>query len=406
MARNRLGRLRRSVTGSAGCQAHVSPTPSGAEPKRGDTRRLAPWTITIGVCLVGAAICAAFLFSSGVTALAALPSGMNSADLSDGAQAQVGDLATQASAVQAEIDALDGELEGYAETFNQLQLRLTEVNTELSDLRRQLRTAEKEHAYRVQKFENRIVALYKSGGDESFFSVLLDSDGLADLINRMRLLATLADQDQHLVDTLSDSTDGLETVMKQIERTKSEELAIRDQIESQKSRIETALATREQRLSTIDSNIAAILEEERQRQLSFTGPVPRTGNPVIDQLIQTALYYQGIPYVWAGDRVATGFDCSGFVQYVFRQHGVQLPHYSGYQAQMGQEIMPENIQAGDVLAFGWPVHHVGIYLGDGLFIHAPRTGDVVRIAELSTRHDLAYIRRFNIQMRVGDPTVW
>ena len=79
----------------------------------------------------------------------------------------------------------------------------------------------------------------------------------------------------------------------------------------------------------------------------------------------------GIPYVWGGTRPSTGMDCSGFTRYVFKQHGVKLPHYSGYQAQMGIPVELADIQPGDLLAFGYPVHHVGIYIGDGLFIHTP-----------------------------------
>jgi cell wall-associated NlpC family hydrolase len=318
----------------------------------------------------------------------------------------VGDLTSQASSVQAEIDQLDDELEGYTESFNGLQVRLTDVNTKMSDLRRQLSDAQKEHTYRVHKFENRIVAMYKSGGDEGLFSVLLDSNGLADLINRVRVIASLADQDRRLVDKLNVSAQELDSLLQQIDDTKAQELAIRDDLGGQQERIQAALAIRETTLAAIDSDISAILATERERQLSVIGPVPKTGQVIVDQLLETAMFYQGIPYVWAGDRPATGLDCSGFTAYVYRQHGVSLPHYSGFQARMGYEIMPENIQAGDLLAFGWPVHHVGIYLGNGLFIHAPRTGDVVKISELSTRHDLAYIRRFDIQLRVGAPAVW
>ena len=79
----------------------------------------------------------------------------------------------------------------------------------------------------------------------------------------------------------------------------------------------------------------------------------------------------GIPYVWGGSKPSTGMDCSGFTRYVFKQHGVNLPHYSGYQAQMGVPVTLADIQPGDLLAFGFPVHHVGIYIGDGLFIHTP-----------------------------------
>jgi cell wall-associated NlpC family hydrolase len=96
-------------------------------------------------------------------------------------------------------------------------------------------------------------------------------------------------------------------------------------------------------------------------------------------------------------------DCSGFVRWVLRQHGVNLPHYSGYQARMGLPVELADIQPGDVVAFGSPVHHVGIYIGDGLFIHAPRTGDVIKISKLASRRDLAAIRRFPLQPRSGPP---
>jgi cell wall-associated NlpC family hydrolase len=109
----------------------------------------------------------------------------------------------------------------------------------------------------------------------------------------------------------------------------------------------------------------------------------------------------GIPYVWGGSRPSAGMDCSGFVRYVFKQHGVSLPHYSGYQAQMGIPVALADIQPGDIVAFGFPVHHVGIYIGDGLFIHTP--GDYVKIQKLSSRHNLSAIRRFPLKMRTGDP---
>jgi len=138
----------------------------------------------------------------------------------------------------------------------------------------------------------------------------------------------------------------------------------------------------------------------------YDGLLPQTENELINQLLETAAYYMGIPYVWAGDRPSTGFDCSGYTAYVYAQHGVALPHYSGFQAQLGMSIQPEEIMPGDLLAFGIPVHHVGIYIGEGFFIHAPRTGDVIRISHLDERTNLSAIRRFELQPRTGAPAVW
>ena len=68
---------------------------------------------------------------------------------------------------------------------------------------------------------------------------------------------------------------------------------------------------------------------------------------------------------------------------------------------MGIEVSLTDIMPGDLIAFGSPVHHVGMYVGDGLFLHAPRTGDVVKLTLLSTRNDINTIRRFPVQARTG-----
>ena len=381
--------------------------------------------VAAGCVLVAViALCAALLVCLSPTTAQAVPTDLQSIPLTGDAQNHVDALTQQAAAVQAEIDALDDQLEGYTESFNQLQLQLTEVNQQMTTLRRQLKAAQNDHAYRVRKYEDRICTLYKSGRDDEFLSLLLASEGLGDLIQRVRLIATLADHDKRVVENLEESTSELSALLAKIDEKKAEELVIRDQIEGQKEQIQTALAQRETALTDIDGEITAILKAEQDRQRNqvdhlrnavaailsgtqvYAGPLPQTESEILNQFLDTAAYYIGIPYVWAGDRPSTGFDCSGYVAYVYAQHGVSLPHYSGFQAQMGQLVMPEDIQPGDLLAFGLPVHHVGIYIGDGLFIHAPRTGDVVSVWELNWKTNLSAIRRFDLQPRVGEPAVW
>ncbi len=89
--------------------------------------------------------------------------------------------------------------------------------------------------------------------------------------------------------------------------------------------------------------------------------------------------------------------------YVFAQQGVQLPHYSGSQFLLGEKIPVDQIQPNDVVFFGSPVHHVGLYIGGGYFIEAPHTGDFVKISPLSSRSDIAGVRRYPWQPRVGPP---
>lgn len=108
-------------------------------------------------------------------------------------------------------------------------------------------------------------------------------------------------------------------------------------------------------------------------------------------VVLLALSQLGKPYVYGAEGPNT-FDCSGLVQFVYAQVGIRLPRVATDQAHSGRAVSRSELQPGDLVLFRRNCH-IGIYLGGGYFVHAPRTGDVVKISELGSRSDVSACRR-------------
>lgn len=119
-----------------------------------------------------------------------------------------------------------------------------------------------------------------------------------------------------------------------------------------------------------------------------------------EALLQTLLML-GVDYRYGGKSPETGFDCSGLVAHVFREaYGIELPHNARAQSEMGMRVSLSELRAGDLVFYNTlnrPFSHVGIYLGDGRFVHAPKTGAQVRVEPIRGRY---WMRRFDGARRI------
>lgn len=135
-------------------------------------------------------------------------------------------------------------------------------------------------------------------------------------------------------------------------------------------------------LHRLQPGSAAGFTQELQA-LAAAGRPAAPGQPTGTDVVAEARKYLGIPYLWGGTDPDKGLDCSGLVQLVYRNLGIELPRVSYQQATAGRPVASmAEAQPGDILAFNSPVNHVGIYIGDGKMIEAPRTGLDVRVIDV------------------------
>ena len=322
----------------------------------------------------------------------------------------------EAEQVLADIRAIDSELSHAVEAYNAAQVRLEEIREDQAENRRHLEIARSNLARSQRMLRHRLLALYTSA-DSSLAEILLGASSLEDLLARAETVDRVSDQDARVIREVRafgaevrERERKLAAAHEEQERVVAERSAHRNAIESQ-------LAERRRLLASIRDEIERIQAAERERQEELaaqarervsdsqpTQPAEPTGDgtegdggggggdfggsigsPPPSQhggVVAIAMRYLGIPYRWGGSSPSTGFDCSGFVMYVYSQVGVSLPHNAAMQYGYGSPVSRSNLQPGDLVFFNG-LGHNGIYIGGNQFIHSPHTGDVVKISSIT-----------------------
>jgi peptidoglycan DL-endopeptidase CwlO len=316
----------------------------------------------------------------------------------------------EAQTVLAQIQEMDADLEKVIEAYNAAQIRLDAIEAEQRENERLLEIAKTNYGEAHAALASRLVALYQGDGDVSVLEVMLGSESLPDLLDRLDAINRVSDQDIRIVDEIT----AYKVEIKERERKLAQAQAEQEQVVAEraahKQEIEAQLAERQRLLATIKDQIERIKAEEaaRQRRLqaeaerrlaeqqeSPSAPVESSGGggsssggsggappaPSHGGVVGIAMQYLGTPYVWGGASPA-GFDCSGFVMYVFSKVGVSLPHNAAMQYGYGSPVSRSALAPGDLVFFNG-LGHNGIYIGGNQFIHSPHTGDVVKISTIT-----------------------
>jgi cell wall-associated NlpC family hydrolase len=319
----------------------------------------------------------------------------------------------QAEAIMAEVENMNHELEATVEAWNYANIELDRIDSDLETNAKHLVAARKSLGVAQRRIEQRLVDLYVNGEGDSTLEVLLGSRSLDDIIARLDAIERVSSQDARILHTVKRYRKEVETRRANLKEARTDQAQIVAEQASQKQYIESQLAEQNQLLASVKDEIAELRAEEQRRQAALAAEAraraqaaqlaaeaqtqqtydeavivpeydPNLPGARYGHVVAIALQYLGVPYVWGGSSPSTGFDCSGFTSYVFAQVGVSLPHHAASQYNYGTPVAYEQLAPGDLVFFSG-LGHVGIYIGGGQFVHAPHTGDVVRISSLGER---------------------
>jgi cell wall-associated NlpC family hydrolase len=310
----------------------------------------------------------------------------------------------QAEQVLAQLRQLDASAMRANNAYQSATLRLGRIERGLRINKQALGVARVNLKRSQTALSQRLVAIYTTRDEQSTLAVFLGAHSLTDLVNRIETINSVSHQDTAMIRQVIGFQDQIvrhRAYLRRAHRLQARLVVVR---RTAKHRIDAQVA-REQRLyQSVKAEIDRLVAQQRARQLaaarvaaaraaaqqqppgfgiaaSVDGNSVAGPSPYGSSVVSIAMRYLGVPYVWGGAS-PSGFDCSGLVAYVYAQVGVSLPHYTGAQWSEGVPVSRYDLQPGDLVFFDG-LGHVGIYIGGGQFVHAPQTGDVVKISSLN-----------------------
>jgi len=358
--------------------------------------------VRMRVVLLGVVLCAALLAAS--PALAAPSNAAIKAKRAD------------AEAAREKVDALATDLELKGEELAEIEDAVLSTRKQIAITETELVQANADLATTQSILDRRVTNIYRSGKVD-MLAVFVGSTDFNDFITRVDLLRRIGRSDASVVSSVKEAKSRVETARASLEKRQSEQIALRNRARAKQSEVEDAYESQRAFLAGLTSELKKLVAAERERQerlaakraaeaaaraaSSGRNNASKPGSRPFDPnalgaphpgALAIARKYLGVRYVWGGT-TPRGFDCSGLTSYAYNAIGIDIPRTSRMQYRIGAYIPPNRLdllQPGDLVFFGYggsasKIHHVGMYVGGGSFIHAPQTGDVVRITSLTGR---------------------
>jgi len=303
------------------------------------------------------------------------------------------DLDTKISKMDNDIQTIMSKIDTNKKEINQKQADIKQAKADI---------AKQEDAIKAEQdlYNRRMRAMYMSG-PANYIEVLLSAKDLSEFISLVGNCQTIMEYDNKLIGDFKTHQAELTANKNALEKDNQTLVSLNNENETKLNDLKKQKADQVPLLAELKA-----LETKYSAQLAAAKKVPAASVLALSQastsvsrgstgvsaseILAYGSNFLGVPYVWGGTS-PSGFDCSGLVQYTYAHFGINLPRTAAEQQQVGTLVTRENLQPGDLVFFGDPAHHVGIYVGNGMMLNAPHTGDVVKVGPLNS--DFVYGRR-------------
>ena len=323
-----------------------------------------------------------------------------------------------------------------------LQTDITSKQAEIEQNQKDLAAAQEKQQEQYDAMKKRIQFMYENSAEDNIWTAIIESNGITDMLNRIEYVSDVYDSDRALMDSYQAAVEQVKEIGTKLDKDMNELTAMQDDYEKQQADVEAAIVALENQKEQYASQIAQaqqqaenyqniitaqgkIIQEQEAAAAAAAAAAARanssSSSPSYDgggagkggsiasdyaagggknpgastgvsgsSVVSYAMQFVGNPYVWAGNSLTNGVDCSGFVHEVYAHFGISTPRYSQAFKSVGQAVSFDNIQPGDVVVYPG---HVAIYAGGGVIVEAQSTKAGITANRSVQCHTILAIRR-------------
>jgi cell wall-associated NlpC family hydrolase len=316
----------------------------------------------------------------------------------------------EAQQAENQLNTLYAQEDAAVEAYDAAHSKLDAVNRQIRTNKVRLQIAKQNLAAARSQLSSLVIAAYK-GGDPNAAMYVLAARSFTDLVDRVDVLNRTSHDETSILHRVTVAEREVVQRRTLLRKEKVQAQKLVKKANAAKQRAAALIASQKTKIASLNSQIQQLVGERKARlareararaaaaaaaraaQESAPSPAPAPVEPTSgapappanslgEQAVQIAEGELGVPYVWGGAS-PSGFDCSGLTMWVYAQLGIHLDHYTGSQWNAGPHVSEDQLAPGDLVFFEPDIGHVGMYIGNGEFIHAPHTGTVVQISSLS-----------------------